>query len=353
MSRTSYRAALIGVGFGTLFGVALLHMWEQLTYPKEIYLQQISAFIRYVGLHEIPLDTFTKEHVVAGGLFLALSGTLLLGGLALVCRLVINYFIRPAMTYFTPPDPLDSLLGGTTDVRILVSRLRSPTYTRLGTEEQLTLPDNSFVLPDSIAIAELYSEIRKRYGTHRRLPRPEHSYSSDMRDSHLIVLGGPYVNEVAHYIFDNKLVPHFAITDTFGCVDDNVHYDAVVEVKSSRTVLTRDYGFIVCLPNPYNPTGLRACLIFGLYPQGTLAAVRVLVDPFFAGDRHGVKQRRSYAKQFVSHIRRGRNCVAIVEVAVDPASPLLGECNFVKVRTFDSSRRALIRDIPADHVGFL
>jgi hypothetical protein len=181
-------------------------------------------------------------------------------------------------------------------------------------------------LPSNVAIsaASIYSYAHARYGDGKaaQLHFDNDNWGADTRN--FICIGGPFVNEVAREVVEVRRVPSFEITDTPIANDENDSYapERAQPVRPDAPLIT-DYGFVIYTKNPRN-IEKRICLVFGLWPPGTEASVKVILNP-------RTRPRRLYRKLHRA-IKSDHNVIAIVKVRV--AGLALDQGEIVKVRLF-------------------
>lgn len=156
-------------------------------------------------------------------------------------------------------------------------------------------------------------------------------YGQEQRQVNFFTVGGPTVNDMTRdlvavwddsktsveqaYHFekgntlDGKLVIHYPAhyVEDFGQSNGEVPGPKVYKPKTDETGrILNDFGFIIIGPNPYDHTKM-VCALYGVWPQGTQAAVRALVRPDAANPLFQDLLRR---------VRSREGVVAIVETKV-------------------------------------
>jgi len=140
--------------------------------------------------------------------------------------------------------------------------------------------------------------------------------------SSFVSVGGASVNRMTHRVLDLRKLDsklkmiypdHYAVDEK-----DNQPYRA--EEQEGR--VTSDYGFIIVGPSPFNPHK-TVCVVFGIWPQGTRAAIQALVDP----------ESSPKGKELVDRIKDNRRVVAIVRTEVTNLNQ--GPPQLVKVRDLE------------------
>ena len=124
-----------------------------------------------------------------------------------------------------------------------------------------------------------------------------------------VAVGGWSVNSITRDIlherkidkyFDMVYPQHYAKDEA-----DGVTYKATPP-DSRDGPISEDYGFIVIGPNPYDNTK-TVILAFGIWPQGTQAAMEALAEP----DTNSPQGR-----QFIDLVKEGKGLVAVVKTEV-------------------------------------
>jgi hypothetical protein len=216
------------------------------------------------------------------------------------------------------------------------------------------LPKNVPVLglADALGAAELVDGLSE--GKPRRTPRllVAAEYGQEHRQANFFTIGGPSVNELTgrlvaswndqeqdpqrQYQFeqnvtlDGKLIIHYPkhYVEDYAQNDERTGKPPrryATETNSAQRI-THDFGFIIIGPNPYDRTKM-VCALFGIWPQGTQAAIRTLVQPDASNANFQALLRR---------IARREGVVAVVETNV---WNLTAEApNIVLVRSLDPAR---------------
>lgn len=119
----------------------------------------------------------------------------------------------------------------------------------------------------------------------------------------LISLGGPSVNELTGSILAKSLMQRGVWMKYPEHVSTVLDRSYVLEYVAGEA--HADYGFLVFTRNEWNPT-TGCCLVYGVYPAGTWAAVRLLEDPM----RFGLLERmtdkstpRVWIRLILDHLR--------------------------------------------------
>lgn len=223
----------------------------------------------------------------------------------------------------------EEILGDETDVPIVVGDIKSMRFPIQGqTVVDVPLPPNVPLIgiQDAMAAAELKEALAS--GAPPRKSRI--IVRGELKESSFVVLGGPSINETAYElvqrfdeadgvfhsskdVLDKKFVmryPSHQAEDRTKQKKDRsgpLRYEATIE--NGKVMM--DYGFILIGPNPYNPKK-RACVVLGLWPHGTYAAIQALIHP----DNKTEKER-----ELLEKIKEGRDILAVVQTSVNELSP--------------------------------
>lgn len=180
-------------------------------------------------------------------------------------------------------------------------------------------------VPEALGIAELREALTQ--GSQKRHPElhVRGEYGRNVTELSFVSVGRPSVNEMTRnlvaswnenekddnkkLIFENgvtldgKLVIHYP---SHYVVDGGQGTSTPYRAQEKDGRIVKDYGFIVIGKSPYQE-GRMVCAVFGVWPQGTQAAVEALIRPDSTSD---------YGKQLLKRIRERRGVVAIVETQV-------------------------------------
>jgi hypothetical protein len=135
-----------------------------------------------------------------------------------------------------------------------------------------------------------------------------------------VSVGGPSVNKVTgRVLVDMKLDGKLRMVyhpDNSYAVDEFSKREFRPERNKDGT-LKKDYGFIVIGPSPFDKRQ-TACLVFGVWPQGTQAAARELLQP----------EDSEPGPRLVNRVREHLGAVAVVQTVItnfSQGTPLLIE----------------------------
>lgn len=214
----------------------------------------------------------------------------------------------------------DAILVDAEDVYIVYSDMALREFKIFGMDATSELPRNVPLLPvqEAVGISDLYRALRDSY----RKRRIHMDSARDFRryDKTIISIGGPSVNRVTNEFLNNR-----RIDSKFRMI----YPDHVAEDDADETQYTcderdgeivHDYGFIFIAPNPLNRAH-TFCALFGIWPQGSRAAVKTLVEP---------ARSDAHYKHFIGRVKARSGVFGVVKAEVAGLIP--GEPEFVKVR---------------------
>jgi hypothetical protein len=244
-------------------------------------------------------------------------------------------------------DPLDYLMMGEGSMYISVATTAPRSFARLGTKRTVTLPENAPFLPfgQAMGMADLRAAVNDRFGKSRTVNIDyAHRFGGAWEHS-FIALGGPYVHPVVKEVLDKGLVPGFTIEEEPSSNEPIVNDEGQIfrahrdqtEARNANARLISDIGVIIWMRSPYNPD-LRLCILFGLWPPGTFAAV----DAFLQKSVGDKKQQH----EFTHFVRSGQNCVAIVEANISALT--IGRPAIKKVRSFKNPQESSLAATPEE-----
>lgn len=193
---------------------------------------------------------------------------------------------------FPPGEPIVILCGRLDNMTHPYSTVRDPNFTDL-----LTFADLD-------ALIELHGHIRMRNpDSHVRFVRADRVTSADTIASHVVILGGPGLNDGLVQMLDGTGLP-VSQEEHPDVTNGEVFYGAGDEPELPQFAgrgtprLTGDVGLFARLVNPYDSSRtLTWCS--GIYSRGVLGAVRLLTDAE-RRDRNGtyLAERFGPATQF-------------------------------------------------------
>lgn len=172
---------------------------------------------------------------------------------------------------FPPGEQIVILCGRLDNMTHPYSTVRDPNYTDLMT------------FADLDALLELHGHVRMRNPDSLvRIIRADRLTAADSIASHVVVLGGPGLNEGLVQMFDGTALP-ISQEEHPDVGNGEVFYVAGEEPELPQFAgrgtprLTRDVGLFARLTNPYDSARtLTWCS--GIYSRGVLGAVRLLTD---------------------------------------------------------------------------
>jgi hypothetical protein len=209
-------------------------------------------------------------------------------------------------------------------VPIVVPSIRTTGYQVVSTAPHLiVLPQNvSFIgVQEAMGVRELQQKLSTSY---RKVRFPLVAPSTLVHLSGtFFCIGGPFANEItAHLLQHRNLAPDLELKPPDPIardLKDQTSYEAsrasIVGLSATDQPLLNDFGFIIIAPNPYNQSA-KVCVLFGLWPQGSNAAIRFLMSP----------KRTKPEKEFLKLAKSQRGVFAVVETKVhgfDQGLPVL------------------------------
>lgn len=323
------RARIIATLVLTTFGFCVGFYWSSIVPFLQPFLATTTALWNAVLTVVQPLfavlekdresvETFLAAHPMESGLLFALIGALILPIFLMIVKLCRYLFRRKSI--------MDIIFAKEQFVHLVTAHMMQTSFERISDGHHINLPKNAPFLPSNIAIGAtlIYSYAHKRYGDRKEvlLHFDDENWGGD--EHAFISIGGPFVNKFAQMAVEHKHIPNFGIVDNIPTAQDEKNsYQAVRDTSNQPdAAIVTDYGFLIHMKNPRNPS-IKVCLVFGLWPQGTQAAISVLLNP---GRRSGLARRLHRA------IRRGTDVIGIVRVNVKGL--ILDQPQLVKVREF-------------------
>jgi hypothetical protein len=267
------------------------------------------------------LNTALSRYPLVALLAGALLGGLVSGILELFFPRIVNRLMHRVRRGIVL-DPLDVLMKGQASLHVVVGNVPTVDFRRLGPGDPIILPPNAPFLPFGMAMgmADLRAAVSRRFGSSRSLEFHDPDHCGESIKHSFIALGGPYIHPIVKSVLDQGLVPEFAIQDGPIASDQADVYSSSREGVQSDGPLASDIGVLIWVRSPYNES-CKLCILFGLWPQGTLAAVDALINKVGP---------RSKCSEFRRHIRRGDDCIAIVRSNI--SGLIVGTPTILKVR---------------------
>jgi hypothetical protein len=264
-------------------------------------------------------ETFLSSHPAEAGLAFAIIGSIVVPAWSWLRNLLIWLIRRRSI--------IELIFQDEDRVYLVTSHMKQTSFQRIGTNQVINLPSNAPFLPSNIAIstALINNYARDRYGDRKTAVLHFDNDNWGANAHNFISIGGPFVNEIAKRIIDANSIPEFQITNIPTAVDQTDTYEAERESRSTNpdAPLATDYGFAIHTKNPFNPEK-RIVIVFGLWPQGTQAAVAAVLDPAAPSSRN--------FKMFYKAVKRGRSVIGIVQVRI--RGLILERGELIKVREF-------------------
>jgi hypothetical protein len=268
----------------------------------------------------VSINGYLASHAVIS----LLAGGLLAGLLELFFPRFVNRTVHRIRRGFRL-DPLDHLMRGEKSLHIAVGTTTQAAFSRLGSGDAITLPENAPFLPfgQAMGMADLRGAVYERYGK-KRAVEVDYADRFALAWKHsFVALGGPYVHHIVKDVLDRGLVQGFAVEDGPVVSDEGERFQANHVGTSPESPLSSDIGVIIWMRNPYNESR-KLCILFGLWPPGTFAAV----DAFLQRSVGDSKLQRKFRRL----VRSGQDCVAIVETSISALT--IGVPTIRKVRSF-------------------
>jgi hypothetical protein len=216
----------------------------------------------------------------------------------------------------------DHILRDQRTVPVVIGGLKRPVFQPIHVERLAQLPKNVPLVgvQEAIGISLLREELVGAFGSNSIGLYEAEEFGADKTRSSFISVGGSSINEVTYdLLVQRKLDTKFRmIYPDHYAVDgaDGITYRA----EQQDGLITKDYGFIIVGPNPYD-SQKTVCLAFGIWPQGTSAAIEALIRPDSVSP---------LGTQFIAKVKQGKGVVAVVETRVTGLQQ--GRPTFVKVR---------------------
>jgi hypothetical protein len=217
----------------------------------------------------------------------------------------------------------DGIIGDQRHIPIVIGGIKQggfhPENTPPGSETPLPSNVHLIAAQDTIASSLLQQRLVRVYGIDSAITESEGF--NELRST-FVTVGGSSVNETTYDILVQRKLDkkfkmfypeHYAI-DAF----DGTRYDP--DITPDKKSIVKDFGFIMVGPNPYDQKK-TVCVLFGIWPQGTGAALDALIDP----DTESVLGRK-----FIEKLHTHRSVLAVVETVVNGLQQ--GRPVFVKVR---------------------
>jgi hypothetical protein len=213
----------------------------------------------------------------------------------------------------------NNIIAEQTDIPIVIGNTRVKEFQPLDTNSSSRLPANVPLLgeQEAVAISHLREKLTAAYSDKNVSVYEYQSFSTIETHASFISIGGASINAITGDMLKHQLDANLRIIyPNHYAVDGGTRYDATV----NQGRVTKDYGFIIVGPNPYD-SSKTVCLAFGIWPQGTSAALNALTDPVTDSD---------LGRQFLERVKKHQGVVAIVSVDVNQLSQ--GRPHFEVVR---------------------
>jgi hypothetical protein len=206
----------------------------------------------------------------------------------------------------------DSIIGNQGRIPIVIGGIKQgafrPEFTPPLSESKL--PDNVHLIgvQDAIASSLLQQRLVKVYGKDSVISEPE--VFSEIRST-FVSVGGWSVNATTYDILVQRKIDakfhmfypeHYAVDEA----DAKKYETAFIELENGKKSIIKDYGFIIIGPNPYDREKM-VCLVFGIWPQGTSAALEALIEPDIKSD---------LGREFIKKVQARQGVLAVVDTEV-------------------------------------
>jgi len=185
-----------------------------------------------------------------------------------------------------------------------------------------SLPNNVPLLgvQEAIGISFVRQNLANEFGVRTISLYEDIDFSSRKTNASFVSVGGASINDITfEMLVEHKLDRQFKMVypDHYALDEaDGQTYRA----ERQNELISKDYGFIVIGRNPYD-TNKLVILAFGIWPQGTRAALDAIAEP---------DTQSQIGQQFIEKVKAGKGVVAVVETKV--SSLQQGRPHFVKVR---------------------
>lgn len=203
----------------------------------------------------------------------------------------------------------DNIIAEQGEIPIVIGNTRIKEFQPLNTNSSSRLPDNAPLLgeQEAVAISTLRQALAAAYSSKSVDVYEYQRFPSMETHTSFISVGGASINDITGDMLRHKLDSNLRVVypDHYA-LDGSTRYDPTL--KNGKVV--KDYGFIVIGPNPYDSTK-TVCLAFGIWPQGTSAALDLLTNPPTESDR---------GKEFIKRVKTHQGVVAILSVQVNQLS---------------------------------
>jgi hypothetical protein len=213
----------------------------------------------------------------------------------------------------------DNIIAGQTEIPIVIGNTRVTEFMSINTKSPSRLPANAPLLgeQEAVAISNLREVLGAAYSDKNASVHEFQNFPTMETHESFISVGGASINDITGDMLRHKLDAKLRIVypDHYA-LDGNKRYDTAL----SNGQVVKDYGFIVVGPNPYD-SSKTVCLAFGIWPQGTSAALSALTNPVTDTDE---------GRQFLERVKNRQGVVAIVSVEVNQLSQ--GRPHFEVVR---------------------
>lgn len=200
----------------------------------------------------------------------------------------------------------DNILNHEENIYIAVSDIPLNEFPILEENTTAKLPNNVPLLgvQEAVGLAELRQAMKIAYPNKKVSP----TLSRDFKfyTSSFIAVGGPSVNLATYEILINNKLNHnieMVYPEHYAIDKKN---DIEYKPYLINNEIKEDYGFIIINRNPFN-RNKTVCLIFGVWPQGTLAAIQVMTE---------LNIEKKYVKNLTTLINRKRSVLVIVKTKI-------------------------------------
>jgi hypothetical protein len=185
---------------------------------------------------------------------------------------------------------------------------------------------------DAMAVGQFTTSFSRAYPSLRIRLFPASDFGPRSMRSSFMSVGGPSVNAITREYLP-LLDSQFRVAYPQHKASDG---ENKYEPRLLRGRLVKDYGFIVIAPNPYHSLK-TVCIVFGIWPQGTLAAMEALTNTDCDSE---------FGRKFLNRIKSNRAVVGVLEVKIQDLNQ--GIATFIDVRDVISPPRGTAMPLSTD-----
>ena len=195
------------------------------------------------------------------------------------------------------------VVQGADSIPIVIGGVRLDTFTPNGTNKPARLPNNVLLVgvDDGMGMSLLRESFARAFG-HLRVTLHEPQDFGDKNLTSFISVGGPSVNSVTGRILANMTGIRMFYPEHYAMVGQR-RFSAEEDRQGN---VIKDFGFIIMAPNPLAQAH-HVCVVFGIWPYGTSAALQVLSRP---------DPKDKLFQQFARKVRSRSPVLAVLETKV-------------------------------------